>query len=83
MMDHPMTDATVIPVEDVAKATACIRRVLDAVHTSLSCLLTEDDLQLHFLQVARHHLTGKDEAAELQVCAGQDSVPDSALWCTD
>lgn len=68
IIDHPMADAALpIPVTTVAAASACIGRVLHAVHNSLSRLLTEDDLQLHCLEVARHHLAGKDEAAELQV----------------
>lgn len=67
LVDHPMADAPDIPVPTVAAASACIDRVLQAVHHDLSCLLTEDNLQLRFLEVARHHLAGKDEAAELQV----------------
>ena len=62
-----MADAPAIPVATVAAASVCIDRVLQAVRHNLSCLLTEDDLQLRFLEVARHHLAGKDEAAELQV----------------
>ena len=65
---HPMADAAPhVPVTTVAAAAACIDRVLQAVHDSLSRLLTEDNLQLRCLEVARHHLAGKDEAAELQV----------------
>ena len=56
-----------IPMETVGAATECIGRVLDTVHSSLSRLLTDDNLQLHVLAVARHHLAGKYEAAELQV----------------
>ena len=67
LVDHPMADAPAIPVATVAAASACIDRVLQAVLHNLSCLLTEDNLQLRFLEVARHHLAGKDEAAELQV----------------
>ena len=65
----PLADApaAVIPIATVAAACACIDRVLQAVHRNLSRLLTEDNLQLHLLEVARHHLAGKDEAAELQV----------------
>lgn len=67
-LDHPMADAAPhVPVTTVAAAAACIDRVLHAVHDSLSRLLTEENLQLHCLEVARHHLAGKDEAAELQV----------------
>ena len=68
-VDHPEADApaAVIPVATVTTASACIDRVLQAVHSNLSRLLTEDNLQLHLLEVARHHLAGKDEAAELQV----------------
>ena len=66
---HPMADAPAVVnlVATVAAASACIDRVLRAVHNNLSRLLTEDNLQLHLLEVARHHLAGKDEAAELQV----------------
>ena len=67
LIDQPMADAPAIPVVTVVAASACIDRVLQAVHQNLSCLLTEDNLQLCFLEVARHHLAGKDEAAELQV----------------
>ena len=67
LVDHPTFAAPVPPVATVAAASACIDRVLSAVHSNLSRLLTEDNLQLHFLEVARHHLAGKDEAAELQV----------------
>lgn len=64
MADAPVA---VVPAATVAAASACIDRVLQAVHSNLSRLLTEDNLQLHLLEVARHHLAGKDEAAELQV----------------
>lgn len=69
LVDQPTADApaAVIPVTTVAAASACIERVLQAVHSNLSRLLTEDNLQLHLLEVARHHLAGRDEAAELQV----------------
>lgn len=67
IVDHPRAAAPVLPVATVAAASACIDRVLSAVYSNLSRLLTEDNLQLHFLEVARHHLAGKDEAAELQV----------------
>lgn len=65
--DYPMAGAPLTPVTTVAAACACIDRVLRCVHSSMSRLLTEDNLQLHCLEVARHHLAGKDEAAELQV----------------
>ena len=60
-------DAPVLRAISAAEASVCIRRVLGAVHTSLSSLMREDNLQLRFLHVARHHLVGRDEAAELQV----------------
>lgn len=52
----------------VAEASAIIGRVLDGAHEDLARLLNEDNLQLRFLEVARQHLAGRDESAELQAC---------------
>ena len=45
-VDQPLADApaAVIPVATVAAASACIDRVLQAVHSNLSRLLTEDKI---------------------------------------
>ena len=83
LQEEPMATAPaiVIPVATVAAASACIDRVLQAVHGNLSCLLTEDNLQLHLLEVARHHLAGRDEAAELQVQWHDHGCPDEC-WAS-
>ena len=59
--------ALALLVNTLPEASALIGRVLNAVHEDLSRLLNEENLQLCFLELARHRLAGKDEAAELQV----------------
>ncbi len=65
----------------MSAAAVLIDRVLDSVHEDLSRLLNDDNLLLRFLDVARHHLAGRDEAAELQVCR-HDCGPVICLSCS-
>ena len=65
---HLLAEAAPVLAATVAEASAAIGRVLDGAHEDLARLLNEDNLQLRFLEVARQHLAGRDESAELQAC---------------